>query len=515
MQVYTWPPRNNRYKLFLCYGVIALIIVATAIALVVILVQNSHKNGSETGNGSNHESSYTTTKPTPPKFTDELRIFFGYIINPNDTDSVDTLNFKNSKTVDYLTDCQSWKFNKINVTFVTTFGTLHTCNNISDCLDYVEHKLDNDTEAAYQNSIKTGQNSTQLLQEFYNFFYVNPTQNISMAYLMTDIDSGDGECNNWHKNPDLDWILKNEDDFTNMFVGQEIYTKFLRIITDLRVTPDCQLIHLINFSRTDLFQELLIDPLMEAIFEDHGFDEITRHSLCLELPDHYNQICKQVGKNASTSNAPTSLSHCKTWYTIVGFLLEANATTDEDVKQLQDFITSITAPCNDQIQGQIEFLAPNYDFMNNYTIPCSLNKNGCAQNISHLTKDQMTFVTVDDIRTFGIMMGLALADNREAIIAADAVVLYLFGKLSSYDNSTDIMSQLIEAINTYGYGVFSYFKEVEIIVRFIVLDVPQGQNLTYIVPSYLFDIGDGWDSLILVPHGENLTSYVDQLTVCV
>uniref|UniRef100_A0A914CHV4 Uncharacterized protein n=1 Tax=Acrobeloides nanus TaxID=290746 RepID=A0A914CHV4_9BILA len=338
-----------------------------------------------------------------------------------------------------------------------------------------------------------------------------------MAYLMTDIDSGDHECNNWHNNPDLDWILENEDGFKDMFVGQEIYTKFLRIITDLRVTSDCQLLHLTNFSRTDLFQELLIDPLVEAIIEDHGYGEITRHSLCLELPDHYNQICKQVGKNASTSNAPTSLSHCKTWYTIALFLLEANATTDEDVKQLKDFITSITAPCNDQIQGQVEFLAPNSDFINNYAIPCNLNNNGCAQNISHLTKDQMTFVNVEDIRTFGIMMGWALMDNSEAIKAADAVVLYLFGKLSSYDNSTDAMKELIEGIKNYGYGVISYLKEVEIIVRVIVLDVPLGQNLNSTIPSYIFDIADGWDSLIPVPHGENLTSskYVDQFTVCV
>uniref|UniRef100_A0A914C248 Uncharacterized protein n=1 Tax=Acrobeloides nanus TaxID=290746 RepID=A0A914C248_9BILA len=316
-----------------------------------------------------------------------------------------------------------------------------------------------------------------------------------MAYLMTDINSGDHECNNWHNNPDLDWILENEDGFKDIFVKQEIYTKFLRIITDVQVTPDCQLIHLTNFSRTDLFQELLIHPLMDAIIEDHGY----------------------VGKNVSTSNAPTSLSHCKTWYTIVGFLLEADATTDEDVKQLQDFITSITAPCNDQIQGQVEFLAPNGDFIKEYFTPCNLNNNGCAQNISNLTKDQMTFANAEDVKSFAPKMGLALLFHSEAIKAADAVVLYLFGKLSSYDNSTEAMQHLIWAINDYGYGATSYLKEVEIIVRVIALDVPQGQNIYDIIPSYVFDIADGWDYLIPVPHGENLTSskYVDLLTVCV
>ena len=68
-------------------------------------------------------------------------------------------------------------------------------------------------------------------------------------------------------------------------------------------------------------------------------------------------------------------------------------------------------------------------------------------------------------------MEWALLFNSEAIKAADVVVLYLFGKLSSYDNSTDIMQALIEAINSYGYGVISYFKELEIIIRFMVLDV--------------------------------------------
>jgi hypothetical protein len=118
------------------------------------------------------------------------------------------------------------------ITFVSDYGVLHSCNDMEACLDYVKNNLTDDIMNSTQKSSNKaiGDDLPFMLQQLENFFYQDATQNISMAYLMTDINSGRYNCEHWQNNTVLNYISTHQDRFKQLITRKEIYSKFLRIV---------------------------------------------------------------------------------------------------------------------------------------------------------------------------------------------------------------------------------------------------------------------------------------------